>query len=126
MPPAGYVGPPNEGEERSAFLLIGNAVETKQVRDVAIPEADPAELHAADVRVGRPDRVGGRCCGDTPRFTQPTQLSAQHNTQRGRPRRSPRTGPTTRILRPPSPGAPPGTNSTLRKCKPPGIKMPTR
>jgi hypothetical protein len=88
VPPAGHVGLPGQGQQRSSLLVVGDAVEGEQPCHVGFSEADSSEFHAADFGVGRVDRLGGRCGSDSAGFPEPTQLGAQDDAQRGGPLQS--------------------------------------
>ena len=54
----------------------------EQVGDVALLEADPAELHPADLRFGGADRIARRLARDPPRLTQSPELRAEQHPPR--------------------------------------------
>src|SRR5262249_6549969 len=55
VPPARGVGPAGQRAQRLAFLIVGHAIESQQVGDIAIFEAHPPGFEPADLRMGRPD-----------------------------------------------------------------------
>ena len=57
---------------------------TEQVDDVALLEADPAQLQPADLGAGRADPVPGIVTGDPPGLTQLAQLGTEKDTQHRR------------------------------------------
>ena len=59
VPPAGRVGLAGQGEQPLVLARVLDAVQLEQVGDVAFLEADPAELHPADLGLGGADRVAG-------------------------------------------------------------------
>src|SRR6202008_3046113 len=62
-----------------ALVLVLYAVHREQVDDVSLLEADPAELHPADLRVRAADRVAGVGAGDLRGLTQAAELGAEHD-----------------------------------------------
>ena len=71
--------------QRSAFVVVGDAVQGEQVGDVTFLEADPAELHPADLGLGGADLPTGSLAADPLRLSQPAQVSAEQHPQNGRP-----------------------------------------
>lgn len=83
VPPAGGVGLLRELQQRGPLVRVGDAVQGQQVGDVALLEADAAELHAADLRMGAADLVARLLGGDAAGLAQPPQLCAEENAQDG-------------------------------------------
>jgi hypothetical protein len=79
VPPAGRVGLAGERQQRLAVLVVGDLVEREQVGHVAQLEAAAAELEAADLRPGAPDRVAGLVRRDTARLAQAPELGSEHD-----------------------------------------------
>src|SRR5690606_16875540 len=84
VPPAGRVGLPGQLEQSLPLGFVGDAVEREQVCDVALLEPDLAQLHPADLGLGRPDLPAGGLPGDALRLAQPAELCAQQDTAHGR------------------------------------------
>jgi hypothetical protein len=64
VPPAGVVGLPGQREQGGALAVLPDAVEGEQVGDVALLEADAAQLHPADLRLRGADLPAGGLAGD--------------------------------------------------------------
>jgi hypothetical protein len=78
-PPARRVGLPHPGQQRVAFLHVVLAVQREQVDDVAFLEADPAQLHPADLRLRGADRITGLGPGQAPFLAQSPQVRADQD-----------------------------------------------
>jgi hypothetical protein len=66
------------------LLLVRDAVEGEQVRDVPALGADPAGLQPAHLRTRCRDDVSGILESDPLGLTQTAKLAAQHDAKRGR------------------------------------------
>src|SRR5690606_26238283 len=84
MPPAGLIRLAGGGEQRLVLLAV-HSIQLEQVRDVAFLEADPPQLHPADLRLGGPDRPARRLAGDSAGFSKLTQPGTQLHTADSRP-----------------------------------------
>jgi hypothetical protein len=63
VPPARRVRLPGERQESLPLNRVVDAVQREQIGDVAFLKADPAQLHPADLGLGRPDRPAGLVAG---------------------------------------------------------------
>ena len=81
VPPAGGVGPADEGEELGALVRVDHAVAGEQVGDVTFLEPDAAQLQAADLG-GRPaDGVARLFAGEARDLALVPQPRAQPDAQ---------------------------------------------
>src|SRR5207237_5090621 len=66
-----------------ALPRVRDAVEGKEIDDVALLEADPAQLHPADLRFRTADRVARLLPGDATGLPQAPQLGAEEHPGHG-------------------------------------------
>jgi hypothetical protein len=81
LPPPGRVGLLRQRQQRRTFLFVRHAVQRQQVRDIALLEADPAQLHSADLGAGRSDLPAGSVSADVLGLAQPSQLTSEQDAE---------------------------------------------